>query len=153
IAFHEAAHGALCPTGWLNGYFGRVIGVTSGMSLTLYRAAHHWHHAYLGDRRDEEFWPLNDPAASKRKRRLAAFLELTCGLAWTPFLFLRAFLRHDTALCEQRVRRMIWAELCGLVVVWVAILGVVAWLNLWPVFIAAYLIPAILAGNLQSLRK
>ena len=114
IAFHEASHGGLAPVGWLNGYLGRVIGISSWMSLTLYRAAHHWHHAYLGDKRDEEFWPLNDPAAGKWKRRLAAFLELFCGLAWTPFLFVRAFLRRDTAIRDRAIRRLIWVELIGL---------------------------------------
>jgi fatty acid desaturase len=153
IAFHEAAHGTLCPVGWLNGYFGRLVGLTSFMSLTLYRAAHHWHHAYLGDRRDEEFWPLNDPAAGKWKRRLAAFLELTCGLVWTPFLFVRAFLRRDTHVRAPAVRRMIWVELVGLVAVWAAIVGLAVWFDLVPVLVAGYLIPAVLAGNVQSLRK
>src|SRR5689334_15451815 len=65
IAFHEASHGALCPIPLVNGFLGRVVGVFGFMSLTLYRAAHHWHHAYIGDARDEEFWPLNDPTASR----------------------------------------------------------------------------------------
>jgi fatty acid desaturase len=153
IAFHEAAHGSLVPVGWLNGYLGRVIGITSWMSLTLYRAAHHWHHAYLGDKRDEEFWPLNDPAAGKWKRRGAAFLELTCGLAWTPFLFLRAFLRSDTAIRDRAVRRLIWLELLGLVAFWCTAIGLVIWYDLVQVFVAAYLVPAVIAGNVQSLRK
>ena len=153
IAFHEAAHGGLSPVGWLNGYLGRVIGVSSWMSLTLYRAAHHWHHAYLGDRRDEEFWPLNDPAAGKSKRRLAAFFELMCGLAWTPFLFLRSFLRRDTPIRNRAVRRLIWVELFGLAAFWAALIGLVVWFDAIPVFVAAYLIPAVIAGNVQSLRK
>src|SRR3954454_23791763 len=46
IAFHEAAHGGLCPWRPLNEYFGRAIGLFGFMSLTLYRAVHYWHHAY-----------------------------------------------------------------------------------------------------------
>lgn len=153
IAFHEAAHGGLAPVGWLNGYIGRFIGISSWMSLTLYRASHHWHHAYLGDKRDEEFWPLNDPEAPKAKRRLAAFLELFCGLAWTPFLFLRSFLRNDTAIRNRGMRRLIWVELVGLGLFWTAILSAVVWFDAIPIFFAAYLIPAVIAGNVQSLRK
>ena len=153
IAFHEAAHGALCPVGAINGYLGRVIGMHSFMSLTLYRAAHHWHHAHIGDKRDEEFWPLNDPAAPKWQRRLAAFFELACGLLWTPFLFLREFLRRDTAIRDRAVRRLIWIELAGIVLFWSAAVGLVLWFAVFPAFVAAFLIPAVIAGNVQSLRK
>ncbi|MFM8271893.1 MAG: fatty acid desaturase family protein [Gemmata sp.] len=153
IAFHEAAHGALCPVGFINGYLGRVTGLFSFMSLTLYRASHHWHHAYIGDVRDEEFWPLNDPSAGKGKRRLAAFCELFLGLAWTPFLFLRSFLRKDTAVRAPAVRRLIWAELVALALFWAAIVAAVAWFGAWGVLVAGYLIPAVVAGNVQSWRK
>ncbi|HEY1190525.1 MAG TPA: fatty acid desaturase [Gemmata sp.] len=153
IAFHEAAHGALCPVPWVNGYLGRVTGLFSFMSLTLYRAAHHWHHAYIGDPRDEEFWPLNDPNAGRWKRRVAAALELTCGIVWTPFLFLRAFLKRGSAIREARVRRLIWVELVGLLIAWIAVASAVVWFGVVPEFVAGYLIPAYVAGNVQSLRK
>lgn len=153
IAFHEAAHGALCPVGFINGYLGRVTGALSFMSLSLYRAAHHWHHAYIGDKRDEEFWPLNDPAASRSKRRLAAFLELTCAMVWGPFLFLRMFLRRDSAIRERSVRRLIWIELVGMVVFWAAIVAVSAYFDAMPELLIGYMLPAYIAGNVQSLRK
>jgi len=153
IAFHESAHGGLCPFRWVNGYLGRVIGISSWMSLSLYRAAHHWHHAYLGDRRDEEFWPLNDPASSRSKRRLAAFFELACGLGWTPFLFLRMFFRRNSAIRNHSIRRAIWIELVGLLVFWSVALSSVAWFGVEAEFLAAYLIPAVIAGNVQSWRK
>jgi fatty acid desaturase len=153
IAFHEAAHGALCPVGVINGYLGRVTGALSFMSLTLYRAAHHWHHAYIGDKRDEEFWPLNDPAAPRWKRRLAAFLELNCAMVWSPFLFLRAFLRRDTAIRDHRVRRLVWLELCGMVLFWSLITWFAVSLDGLAVLVVGYLVPAYLAGNVQSLRK
>lgn len=153
IAFHEAAHGALCPIGPINGYLGRVTGLFSFMSLTLYRAAHHWHHAYIGDVRDEEFWPLNDPAAGKGKRRLAAFLELFFGLLWTPFLFLRSFLRRDSAIREPAVRRMIWAELIAMALFSGVAVFAVLWFGVLPAFVAGYLVPAFIAGNVQSWRK
>lgn len=153
IAFHEAAHGALCPVGFVNGFLGRLTGFISLMSLSLYRAAHHWHHAYIGDPRDEEFWPLNDPEQPRWKRRLAAFLELTCGLVYTPLLFLRMFLRRDSAVRDRAVRRMIWLELAGIAVYQVVVWSVAVWLGLVPTLVVGFLIPAAIAGNVQSLRK
>lgn len=153
IAFHEAAHGALCPVGWVNGLIGRYTGVVSFMSLSLYRAAHHWHHAYIGDTRDEEFWPLNDPAQPRWKRRLAAVLELTCALVWTPILFLRAFLRRGSVIRDRAVRRMIWLELLAVVLYQGAVV-VVAWqLGVLSTILVGFLIPAVVAGNVQSARK
>src|SRR4051794_38232284 len=58
IAFHEAAHGSLCPSPRLNDAVGLLLGVLSFMSLSLYRAAHHTHHSYLATERDEELWPF-----------------------------------------------------------------------------------------------
>ena len=123
------------------------------MSLSLYRAAHHWHHAYIGDKRDEEFWPLNDPTTARWKRRLAALLELTCAMVWSPFLFLRMFLRRDSAIRERAVRRLIWIELFGMVLFWTVIVAVAMWFDAVPVLVVGYLLPAYIAGNVQSLRK
>jgi fatty acid desaturase len=153
IAFHEAAHGTLCPIGFVNGYLGRVTGALSFMSLTLYRAAHHWHHAYIGDKRDEEFWPLNDPAVPRWKRRGAAALELTCAMVWSPFLFLRMFLRRGTAIRHPSVRRLIWIELSGMVLFWAGVVSAAVWFDAVPVLLVAYVLPASVAGNVQSLRK
>lgn len=153
IGFHEAAHGGLCPIGPINGYFGRVSGILSFMSLTLYRSAHHWHHAYIGDKRDEEFWPLNDPEAPRWKRRLVAFFELTCGLVWTPFLFLRMFLRRDSAIRDRAVRRLVWVELAAIVVFWTVSVSLATYFDLLLVLLFGYLVPAYIAGNLQSWRK
>ena len=153
IAFHEAAHGALCPVGFVNGYLGRVTGLFSFMSLTLYRASHHWHHAYIGDVRDEEFWPLNDPTATRGKRRCAAFCELflaycgrrscSCGrsCAWEP----RCANLPSGGSSGQNCSRWCWF--------WVAVGAAVVWFELLPVFVAGYLVPAVIAGNVQSWRK
>src|SRR5579883_792830 len=58
IAFHEAVHGSLCPVRWLNDFFGLHVSPFTLVSLALYRAAHHSHHAYLATERDEELWPF-----------------------------------------------------------------------------------------------
>src|SRR5262249_39749552 len=72
IAFHEAAHGSLCPNRRLNDALGRFIGLFSFMSLSLYRAVHHTHHTFLAGVRDEELWPFVIPAAPRWLRCLAA---------------------------------------------------------------------------------
>lgn len=153
IAFHEAAHESLCPVRWGNDAVGIFVGVFAFMSLSLYRAVHHSHHAYLATERDEELWPLVMPRVPRWQRRLAATLELTLGLFYTPWLFLRAFLRPGSTIQNAHTRRRIWAELTLLAAFWSVVVAVVAWWHLWIYLAVVYLAPAMLAGNLQSWRK
>ena len=153
IGFHEASHGLLRKNRSLNEIDGFLIGTFSLMSFTLYRAAHQTHHMHLGTQRDEELWPFVYPEAPRWARVLAAFFELTIGLLFTPFIFLRTFLRAGSPIRSRKVRRQIWVELALIVVVWAAVLGIVAWLNVWGYFLWMYLVPAVIAGNLQSWRK
>ena len=80
------------------------------MSFSLYRVVHQSHHAHLATERDEELWPFVKPAVSRRARILAAILELTVGLLYTPFLFVRAFLRAGSTIRKRDLRRRIWVE-------------------------------------------
>jgi len=153
IAFHEAAHGTLCPSRFWNDLIGRFIGLFSFMSLTAYRTIHHGHHAYLATERDEELWPFVNPSAPRWFRRLAAVIELTCGLAFTPFLFMRSFLRKDSPVQDTKTRRIVWAELASIVVYWAIVLTATALSDTWLFLLVCYLAPAVLAGNMQSLRK
>ena len=153
IAFHEAAHGLLRPRKRLNEIDGVLLGVLSFMSFSLYRAAHQSHHAHLATERDEELWPFVVTTMPRWRRILAALLELNAGIFFTPFLFIRAFLRPGSPIRNQKLRRRIWAELALTVAVWAIIIGANAWLGTWQYFIWMYLAPAILAGNLQSWRK
>jgi fatty acid desaturase len=153
LALHEAAHGLLCPVRWLNDFMGLHTSPFSFLSLELYRAAHHSHHAYLGSERDEELWPFVRTTAPRWVRRLAALLELTCGLVYTSALFLRAFLRPGTVIRNRATRRRIWIEMAGIVAVWTVVVTAAAWWNLWLYLLVMYLVPAWLAANMQSLRK
>jgi fatty acid desaturase len=153
IGFHEASHGLLRKSRRLNEFDGILIGTFSLMSFTLYRAAHQTHHMHLGTQRDEELWPFVVPGAPRWARILAAFLELNLGTFFTPFIFLRTFLRTGSPIRSRKVRRRIWAETALMVVVWVAVLGTIAWLDAWKYFLWMYLVPAVIAGNLQSWRK
>ncbi|HEX4667284.1 MAG TPA: fatty acid desaturase [Chthoniobacterales bacterium] len=153
IGLHEAAHGLLRKDRGFNEFDGVVIGVLSLMSFSLYRVVHQTHHAYLTTERDQEFWPLSQPTVPRRQRQLAAFLELNFGLFFSPFIFLRAFLRSPSSVRSKRIRRRVWAELGLTVVVWALILSAVAVFGLWKYFLWLYLAPAFIAANLQSWRK
>jgi fatty acid desaturase len=153
IAFHEAAHGTLCPNRWGNDVAGVFIGSLSFMSLTLYRAVHHWHHAFLATERDEELWPFVAPGMPRWARRGVALIELTLGILFTPLLFLRAFLRRESPIQDRAVRRRIWAELALVVLVWGGIMAAVAGWGVWKFFLVMYALPGVVAGNMQSLRK
>jgi fatty acid desaturase len=153
IAFHEAAHGSLCPHPRLNDALGIFIGMFSFMGFSLYRAAHHSHHSYLATERDEELWPFVLPSLPRWFRCLAAASELVLGLVYTPVLFFRAFIRRGTVIKNHNRRRRIWAELGLIGLVWVVVLALVAYFNAWKYLLVMYVIPAGLAGTMQSLRK
>ena len=153
VGFHEATHGLLRRNRRLNEFDGILIGVFSFTSFSLYRAAHQSHHAYFATERDEELWPFVLPETPRWSRVLAAFLELTVGFLFTPALFLRTFLRAGSPIRSRKVRRRIWAELVLMIVVWIGIVCTVTHWQVWRYLLWLYLLPEILAANLQSWRK
>jgi fatty acid desaturase len=153
IAFHEAAHGSLCPDRWINDILGRFVGLFSFMSLALYRAVHYFHHTYLATERDEELWPFVIPGSPRWLRCLIAGAELAGGLFYTPVLFLRSFLRPGSPVTNRAVRVGVWLDLAFLATVWTIVLAVVAWTGTWYYLLLMYFIPAMLAGSMQSFRK
>lgn len=153
IGFHEATHGLLRKSRTLNEIDGIVIGVFSLLSFSLYRAAHQLHHAYLASERDEELWPFVHPHMARWARVLAAIAELTMGLFFTPFLFMRAFLREGSPIRNTKLRQRIWMELALTAVVWTLALTAAGYFHLWKYFFWLHLTPAWLAGNMQSVRK
>lgn len=153
IAFHEAAHGLLRKSRLLNEIDGIIMGVTSLTSFTLYRALHQKHHAHLATEKDIELWPFVDPRCPLWKRRLAAFLELNFGLIYTPFLFWRLFFIRQSPIRSPKVRTRIWAELAIGLAFWGTVILVTAAFNFWPYLWLNYIVPAFIAGNLQSWRK
>ena len=153
VAFHEATHGLLRKNRILNEIDGMIIGTFSLMSFSLYRAAHQLHHAHLASQRDEELWPFTDPKMPRGARILAAIFELTMGLFFTPFLFARTFLRAGSPIRNKKLRRRIWWEYALMTLVWTGIVTAVASLHAWNYFLWLHVIPASLAGNMQSVRK
>jgi fatty acid desaturase len=153
IGFHEASHGLLRKNRRLNEIDGILIGVFSFMSFSLYRAAHQLHHAYLATERDVELWPFVIPGTPRWLRILAAILELGLGLFYTPFLFVRTFLRNGSPIRNRKLRLRIWAEFALMAVVWICILAAVTWWGEWKYFLWMYFGPALLAASMQSWRK
>ncbi|MGH8048451.1 MAG: fatty acid desaturase family protein [Chthoniobacterales bacterium] len=153
IGFHEASHGLLRKSRSLNDFDGQLIGIFSFMPFTLYRATHQTHHMHLASERDEELWPFVVPRISRGRRVLFAFLELSAGIIFTSFLFFRTFFRRNSPIRAPKVRRRIWKEIALIAVVWSAIVVAVTWWHVWPYFLCLFLIPAVIAANLQSWRK
>lgn len=153
IGFHEASHGLLRRSRKLNEFDGVLIGILSFTSFSLYRAAHQTHHAHLGGERDEELWPFNVPGTPRWGRVLFAIGELTLGLFFTPYLFIRTFFREGSPIRNQKVRRRIWSEFILTAVFWTVAISAVAYFGVWTYFLWLYFIPAWLAANMQSWRK
>jgi fatty acid desaturase len=153
IGFHEASHGLLRKSRRLNEFDGVLIGIFSFLPFSLYRVVHQMHHIHLATEKDTELWPFVLTKAPRWARRLAAFLELTVGLFYSPFIFLRVFVHPRTLVRNRRVRRRIWLELALSFVVWGGVLGTVAFWGGWKYFLWLYLVPAMIAANLQTWRK
>jgi fatty acid desaturase len=153
IGLHEAVHGLLRKSRRLNEFDGVVIGVFSLLPFTLYRVVHQSHHVHLATERDAELWPFVLPNAPRWKRCLAALLELSVGFIYSPWLFLRIFFGRNSSIRNRKVRRRIWAELALTALVWACIGGAIAFWGGWKYWFWMYLLPAVVAANLQSWRK
>ena len=153
IGFHEASHGLLRKSRRLNDIDGIIIGTMSFTSFNLYRAAHQLHHAYLASQKDEELWPFDVPGMPRWIRVLCAILELTVGIFYTPFLFIRTFFRAGSPIRSKKVRKRVWEEFILMAVVWILIVTAVSITGTWKYFLWMYVAPAFLAANMQSWRK
>ena len=153
IGLHEASHGLLRRSRRLNEFDGVIIGIFALIPFSLYRVVHQAHHVHLATERDTELWPFVLPNSPRWGRLLAAFLELTVGLFYSPFIFLRVFLRSDSPIRAERVRQRIWAEIAITVALWIGVLIAVALGGFWKYLFWMYLAPAMTAANLQNWRK
>jgi len=151
IAFHEAAHGTLNRHRWINEVQGVVLGSSFFVPLSVFRFVHGQHHAYVGTASDPELWPFVDPSVSRTARRWAAFGELALGFFYTPVLFLRGVVRGRHLPRPQAWRIAFEYALCALL--WAVVGLEVQRRGWWEGFTVGYLLQAIIAGNLQSLRK
>lgn len=153
IGFHEASHGLLRKNRRLNEFDGVLIGIFMFLPFNLYRVVHQMHHMHLATERDTELWPFVLTKAPRWARRLAAFLELTVGLFYSPFIFLRVFVGRHSLVRSRKVRRRVWAELALAVAMWATIIAAITFWGVWKYFLWLYLVPALIAANLQNWRK
>ena len=153
IGLHEASHGLLRNSRRLNELDGVLIGIFAWLPFSLYRVVHQSHHIHLATERDTELWPFVLPKTPRWARRLAAFAELTLGLYYSPFIFLRVFVGRNSIVRSRKVRRRIWIEMAITVVVWTVILVTVGYFQMWKYLLWMYFVPGIMAANLQNWRK
>ncbi|MFL6514470.1 MAG: fatty acid desaturase family protein [Chthoniobacterales bacterium] len=153
IGYHEASHGLLRKNRRLNEFDGVLIGIFSLLPFSLYRVVHQMHHMHLATEKDTELWPFVLTKAPRWARRVAAFFELTLGLFYSPLIFLRVFVHRKSLVRSRKVRRRIWLELAVTLVSWAAILTATGYFGVWKYFLWLYLVPAMVAANLQSWRK
>ena len=146
VGFHEASHSNLRKSRFLNDLDGLLIGTLSFMSFTLYRVAHQTHHSHLATERDEELWPFVKTDSPRWFRRFIAFVELNAGLIFTPFLFARMFLRKDSFIRNQRVRRRIWMEFALIVLANALILAGLG--SMKSMAVASFLMPSAPPGGM-----
>jgi fatty acid desaturase len=151
LAFHEASHYTLHPNRRLNELQGIVLGSIILTPLSAYRWVHNQHHIYLGTQRDCELWPFVDPQAPRWRRMLAAAGELLFGYFYTPAIFLRGVLVAERLPRATARRLAVEYALC--ISFWIVLLTATISFGVTEEFIICYLIPAMLSGNLQSLRK
>jgi len=149
---HEAAHGTLVRSKWLNETTGIVIGTLALTPLSVYRFVHHQHHAYVGQVRDPEFWPYSDPSMSRAFRVFHAWIEIVFGWILTPVLYSYRTARSWSEIPGHQRRRLIleWIILVGF---WGGVAIVMQRYGWWPQFVVAHLVPAWIAGTLQTTRK
>jgi fatty acid desaturase len=151
LAFHEASHYTLHPSRRVNELQGVILGSVILTPLSAYRWVHNQHHIHLGTRRDAELWPFVDPTVKRWRRLLTTAAELLFGFFYTPIIFLRGVLVAER-IPRATIRRLVW-EYTICLILWMAVLITAMSFGVTKQFIVGYLIPAMLAGNLQSLRK
>lgn len=151
--FHETVHLTLPKPRWFTVILGRAIGTVLLTPYTVYREAHIRHHAYLNRPNDWELWPYSDPHCSLGFRRAFAWADLVLGLFTSPYIYSRIYFHPTSPIRDPSTRRAIRNEYLAVVIFWGAILGWVSWVQAWPQFLLAWVIPHWLAGIVQTGRK
>lgn len=151
IAFHEASHYILHPQRLLNEANGILVGTFILTPLSSYRLVHNAHHLRLGEERDLELWPYVNTAVPRWQRLLSAAGELLLGFFYTPVVFLHGVL--NAGRLPASLRRRLWGEYALCLILWTGLIGGATYFGLVPELLIAYVIPSIISGNLQSLRK
>lgn len=151
-AFHETVHQTLSSHNTFNKHLGRVIGSVVFIPYTAYRETHIRHHAYLNRPEDWELWPYSDPNCGRWFRRSFAVVDLLLGLVGSMIVYGRIYWCKNSPISSES-RRTIRNEYLFAVIVWIMMS---TWLTLssnWLNFLQVWLIPAMIGGSIQNLRK
>ncbi len=151
--FHETAHQTLSGSRRLSLILGRGLGTIIGAPYSVYRESHIRHHAYLNKPTDWELWPYSDPNTSVWFRRIFVWIDLFLGGFTAPLIYGRTFFHKNSPITDKKLRRIIWWEYLGIVAFWGSILAVVATCNAWELFVKVWVIPHMVAGFMQTIRK
>ena len=151
--FHETAHQTLTKWRWLDITIGRFLGTVMYVPYTVYREAHVRHHAYVNRPNDWELWPYSHPNCSRAFRRVFAFLDVWFGFVAAPFIYSRIYFHPDSPLKNPAIRRTIKFEYLGIILFWGYVFGKLAYTGGWLQYVQVWLVPHMLAGILQTMRK
>lgn len=151
--FHETAHQTLASNKNFSIWLGRALGTAMYVPYTIYRESHIRHHAYLNKPNDWELWPYSDPSTSLWFRRVFVWLDVLCGVATAPIVYIRIFFHKHSPLKDPKIRRTIWMEFLGIVVFWSAVFGALTYYGLWSEYFRIWFLPYWLAGVYQVSRK
>ncbi len=150
IMFHEAAHGILAPSRLRNEWPGIVIGTLALVPFSLYRFVHAQHHGHIATERDLELWPFVDTTTPRWFRVLVACARLCLGYFVTPMIFAHALTAWGRMSRTTRVR--IVSEYAVMAAFWAGLLTLVTIRGWWPELLVGFLIPVIIAANLEGVR-
>jgi fatty acid desaturase len=151
--FHETAHQTLTRWRWVDVALGRILGTVMYVPYTVYRETHIRHHAYVNRPNDWELWPYCDPNCSRTFRRVFVYFDVILGFISSPLIYGRIFFHPNSPLRSPTVRRTIWFEYLGIVVFWGFIFAKLTYTHTWLQYVTVWLIPHMLAGVFQTLRK
>jgi fatty acid desaturase len=130
----------------------KIFGTFLLTPATVYRESHLRHHAYLNRPVDWELWPYTDPQMTRGFRRAFAWLDLAFGILTSPYIYGRIYWSGSSPLSEK-ARRAITQEYLIMVVTWAAALTAITYFRQWPNFLRAWVLPAWIAGVMQTGRK
>lgn len=151
--FHETAHQTLTRWRWLDILLGRILGTAMYVPYTVYRESHIRHHAYLNRPNDWELWPYSDPKCSLTFRRGFVFADIFLGFLTAPYIYGRIYFHHDSPLKSPSVRRTIMWEYVAIGLFWGLSFLRFGYYHMWDYYLTVWLIPHMLAGTMQTMRK
>jgi fatty acid desaturase len=150
LASHEAVHHQLSNSKRVNDLLGMLFSIVTLTPFNLYRKVHNTHHGMIGSEKDLEFWPYVNRESKKWHRITAALMELVFAPIYYLVMFSRALPKGGRG---ASVQFKCYRDSLIVLLTFSAVTFVVANNGWWLEFLIAYLIPEVLAVNMQSWRR